>query len=421
MHQKWLFTSHFGYDNILLLSPPAKEDKRLAVAQAMIKVLHIHTLPVISGSGLNTFLTMDGLKSRGYETALACAPGGKLNALVRSHGMKVTVFKNLVQPIHPLKDCLIVFDLALFLRKHPCHIVHTHNSKAGFVGRLAAKLAGTPVIVHTVHGFSFHDQEPRWRQVLFRSMERLAARWCDHMIFISQPLTEWAIREKIGRKGKMTRIYSGIELERFRPASEEEKKRLRKKWGLGEKDAVVGIVSKLWEGKGHAVLLDAFQEIRQIKRQTKLVIVGEGYLLNDLKSLAEKHGMNGAVIFAGFQADVAPLIATFDVAVLPSLFEGMGRVLLEAMAMGKPVVASRVGGIPDLVEHGVNGCLVRPGSAEELKDAILRILDDQALARKMGQAGREKTREDFDASAMVDAIERVYRKLLLRKGVPFAP
>lgn len=400
---------------------PSNKDKRIAATQAMIKVLHIHTLPVISGSGLNTFLTMNGLKRRGYETALACAPGGKLNPQVRSHGIKVIPFKNLVQPLHPLKDLLIVLDLALFLRKHPYHIVHTHNSKAGFVGRLAGKLAGTPVIVHTVHGFSFHDQEPPWRRVLFRSMERLAARWCDHMIFISQPLAGWALREGIGRKGDMTRIYSGIELECFRPASGKEKKSLRKKWGLGEKDAVVGIVSKLWEGKGHAVLLDAFQEIRQIKRQAKLVIVGEGYLLNDLKGLVEKNGMNGAVMFAGFQADVAPLIATFDVAVLPSLFEGMGRVLLEAMAMEKPVVATRVGGIPDLVEHGVNGYLVRPGSAEELKDALLRILDDQALARKMGQEGRKRTSKEFDASAMVDSIERVYRKLLLRKGVSFGP
>jgi glycosyltransferase involved in cell wall biosynthesis len=109
------------------------------------------------------------------------------------------------------------------------------------------------------------------------------------------------------------------------------------------------------------------------------------------------------VLFTGFQAGVAPFIATFDLAVLPSFYEGMGRVLLEAMAMAKPVVASRVGGIPDLVEHGVNGYLVRPGSAEELQEAILRILNDPSLAVEMGQAGREKIKGEFDALAMVDA------------------
>ena len=387
----------------------------------MIRVLHIHTLPVISGSGLNTFLTMRGLQKKGYETALACAPGGKLNSLVSGHGMRVIPIKNLVQPLHPLKDSFAVLDLAFFLKKNFYHIVHTHNSKAGFVGRLAAKVARIPVIVHTVHGFSFHDQEPPWRQWLFRKMERLASRWCDQLIFISQPLMTWALREGIGDKGKMTRIYSGIQLDRFQPVSEQEKVDLRRKWGLGPEDAVVGMVSKLWDGKGHALLLDAFQGVRKTRSEAKLVIVGEGYLLKDLRKRVDLYGMNGSVLFTGFQADVAPLIATFDVAVLPSLFEGMGRVLLEAMAMGKPVVASRVGGIPDLVEQGVNGYLVRPGQKEELKEAILRILNDRSLALNMGQAGRRKIKGEFDALAMVDAIERLYRRLLSGKGIPVGP
>jgi len=245
----------------------------------LVRVLHIHTLPVISGSGLNTFLTMRGLDKEEYETTLACAPGGKLIPLVRSHRMKVITFKNLVQPLHPVRDALAVFDLAVFLKKNPYHVVHTHNSKAGFVGRLAAKLAGVPVIVHTVHGFAFHDEEPPWRQWLFRKAERLASHWCDRMIFISQPLMEWALKARIAEKKKMLKIYSGIELDRFKPATEEETKRLREKWGLGERDAVVGIVSKLWEGKGHELLIEAFRKIRQKKREAKLVIVGEGYLL----------------------------------------------------------------------------------------------------------------------------------------------
>lgn len=384
----------------------------------MIKVLHIHTLPVISGSGLNTFLTMRGLQQRGYSTALACAPGGKLNVLVREHGMRAFPFKNLVQPLHPLKDALAVLNMALFLKRHSHHIVHTHNSKAGFVGRLAARLAGVPVVVHTVHGFSFHDQEPPWRQWLFRSMERLASRWCDQLIFISQPLMNWAIRDGIGNRAQMKRIYSGIELERFQPVSEKTSVDLRKQWGLGPKDAVVGMVSKLWDGKGHDILLHAFHKVRQVKAEAKLVIVGEGYLLEKLKGHAERLGLDGDVLFPGFQMDVAPLVATFDVAVLPSLFEGMGRVLLEAMALEKPVVASRVGGIPDLVEHGVNGYLVRPGDSEELQAAILRILNDPLRAREMGQAGRKKIKSEFDARVMVESIEAVYRELLSRKGVP---
>jgi len=382
-----------------------------------VSVLHIHTLPVISGSGLNTFLTMKGLERKKYRAHLACAPGGRLIPLVRNHGMRVITFRNLVQPLNPGRDALAVLHMTLFMKRNPYHIVHTHNSKAGFVGRLAARLAGVPVVVHTVHGFSFHDEEPPWRQRLFRIAERLASHWCDCMIFISQPLVDWALQEKIGDPEKAVKIYSGIELDRFKPVAGEEAKRLRKKWRLGEQDAVVGIVSKLWDGKGHDTLIRAFREIRNRKEGARLVIVGDGYLLKRLRDLVDKYALKDAVVFTGFQEDVAQVLGTFDVAVLPSLFEGMGRVLLEAMAMEKPVVASRVGGIPDLVEHGVNGYLVSPGDAKELEHYVLAILGDPPLGRRMGREGRQRISSRFSADTMVDSIDRVYRELLSRKGV----
>lgn len=391
------------------------------LSNSVVRVLHVHTLPVVSGSGLNTFLTMKGLDKRRYRAELACAPGGKLVSLVRSHGMRVTTFKNLVQPLRPLTDALAVLDLAVFMKRTPYHIVHTHNSKAGFAGRLAARLANVPVVVHTVHGFSFHDEEAPWRQRLFKQAERAASRWCDRLIFISQPLVDWARREKIGTSDKIVKIYSGIELDRFKPVADETARELRKRWGLDEQDAVVGIVSKLWEGKGHEVLLKAFRGIREMRNRAKLVIVGEGYLAERLRALVDEFHLNGAVVFTGFQDDVAPTIAAFDVAVLPSLFEGMGRVVLEAMAMSKPVVASRVGGIPDLVEHGVTGFLVSPGNVDELERHIAAILDNPLLGREMGLQGRKKISNRFSAAAMVDSIERVYRDLLSRKGVLLAP
>lgn len=383
----------------------------------VVRVLHIHTLPVISGSGLNTFLSMKGMDKGLYETALACAPGGKLIPLVRGHGLKVFLFRNLVQPLHPVKDALAVVSLALFMKKNPYHIVHTHNSKAGFVGRLSARLAGIPVVVHTVHGFSFHDEERAWRRWLFRNAERLASHWCDALIFISQPLVDWALKEKIALKSKMVKIYSGIELDRFKPVTGEERQRLRATWGLGEQDAVVGIVSKLWEGKGHALLLRAFAEIRKQNARARLVIVGEGYLMESLKALVRRMELSDAVIFTGFLDDVPRIIPTFDVAVLPSYFEGMGRVLLEAMAMEKPVVGTSVGGIPDLIEQGLNGYLVSPGNERELAAAILKILNDKELAAGMGRAGRKKMTDLFSADTMVRSIERLYRELLERKGI----
>ena len=381
-----------------------------------IRVLHIHTLPIISGSGINTFLTMEGMDKNRYDVELACAPGGRLVDLVRDHHMKVRPFPHLVQPLNPLQDLLALAQLLVFLRRTPYHIVHTHNSKAGFIGRLAARLAAVPVVVHTVHGFAFHDQEPPWRRALFRDLERLAARWCDRMIFISQPLIDWACRQHLVHPGKIVKIYSGIAVDQFQPADAKKKTRIRRTWGLGPRERVIGIVSKLWEGKGHLTLLRAFREVKREIGNARLVIVGEGYLLDSLREAVEGLGLADSVLFTGFQMDVSEIIATFDVAVLPSFFEGMGRVLLEAMAMEKPVVASRVGGIPDLVEDGVNGRLIPPGRVPELAGALKEILQDRALARRMGKKGRKRVTGEFSAAGMVQSIEEVYRECLTGKG-----
>jgi glycosyltransferase involved in cell wall biosynthesis len=383
----------------------------------LFRIIHIHTLSVISGSGLNTYLTMRGMDRSAYEVELACAPGGKLIDLIRGQGMKVRLFKNLVQPLHPIKDLLGLIDLTLFLRKKRYHIVHTHNSKAGFIGRLAAKWAGVPIVVHTVHGFAFHDREPAWRQILFRNLERLASRWCDKMVFISQPLIDWALRDRITRREKMLKIYSGIELDHFKPVPDGEKKALKKEWGINEEAPVVGMVSKLWEGKGHTTLIHAFEGLKREIPEAVLVIVGEGYLRDQLCSLVDRLGLKGSVLFTGFQMDVRRIVATFDVAVLPSFFEGMGRVLLESMAMGKPVVASSVGGIPDLVHHGKNGLLVTPGSVLELKSGLSTLIRDKALAKEMGKEGRKRISEEFSAGRMAQSVEKLYRELLQRKGI----
>jgi glycosyltransferase involved in cell wall biosynthesis len=384
----------------------------------MINVLHIHTLPIISGSGLNTFLSMKGMDRNIYKVELACAPGGRLIDLVRENQMGVKTFKNLVQPLHPVKDILAVADLIYFLRKKRYHIVHTHNSKAGFVGRLAAKITGIPVIIHTVHGFAFHDQEPVWRQLLFRNLEKFASHMCDKMIFISQPLVDWALREKIVlRRDKIAKVYSGIDLERFSPATEEEKNSVREKWNIRHDDAVIGIVSKLWEGKGHEILIRAFKEVKKDIKRARLIIVGEGPLDNMLHDLVDSLGLSDSVLFTGFQMDVAAIISSFDVAVLPSYFEGMGRVLLEAMAMEKPVVASRVGGIPDLVKDNVNGLLITPGDVKGLADALKKLLNDKGLANIMGRDGRKGISDKFSADAMIRSISNIYIECLKRKGI----
>ncbi len=382
------------------------------------RVLHVHALPVVSGSGINTFLTMRDVDRRRFASELACAPGGDLEDLVRHSGLAFHPFPNFVQPVDPVNDLAALIRLTRFLVKRRYHIVHTHNSKTGFIGRLAGKLARVPVVVHTVHGFSFHDQEPPLRRRLFRFLERAAAGWADRTIFISQPLIDWARTERILKKGQpVEKIYSGIELEKFRPATAAQRLEARNRWGMPESAFVVGIVSKLWEGKGHATLIEAFSRWSTAAQNSRLVIVGEGPLRAELEASACRKGLGRKIRFTGFQPDVASILAMFDLAVLPSYFEGMGRVLLEAMAMGIPVIGSDVGGIPDLLRHGREGFLVPPGDPSALASAVRVIIDDPHLAAAMGRAGRKRVSGQFSARKMVQDIERVYLEALEEKGV----
>jgi len=359
---------------------------------------------------------MKGTPPDRFRVSLGCAPGGRLNEIVRKAGMRVHEIRSLVQPLHPPKDLSALFSIARLLRREKIDILHTHNSKTGFLGRLAGKIAGTPVVIHTVHGFAFHDSEAKLSRAFYKRLERIAAPWADHTIFISQPLIDWARRERILQEGRYSRIYSGIDLDAFHHSTEDEG-RLRSRLGLGEEDRVIGFVAKLWEGKGHETALSAMVSVVREVPRARLLLVGEGKLESKLRSLCERLGLQRNVIFAGFQNRIAGITSLCELCILPSFFEGMGRVLLEAGACGKPVVASRVGGIPDVVVDGETGILVPPGDARALAFGILRLLSDPDSARSMGRRAKRRINDEFDAKTMVRRIVSVYDACLIGKGI----
>lgn len=378
-----------------------------------IKVLHIHTLPVITGSGINTLLTMTGLDKDRFDVEFACAPGGPLADEAVMQGIKFHPIRHFVQRVSPYNDIAALGELVSLMRKNKYDIVHSHNSKAGFIGRLAAKITRVPVIVHTIHGFAFHDQEKPPRRALFILLEKFAAPMADKLIVISNPLREWGLSLGIGKPEQYITIYSGIELDKFRTNIDVIKKKAE--FGIGPGDKVVGVVSKLWEGKGHKCILQAAGEVVKKVHNVKFLFVGEGYLKDELENLADELGLKDKVIFTGFRTDIPEITACFDIALLVSLFEGLGRVLLEAMAMGKAVIASRVGGIIDVVDDGKTGILIPPGDKEALAQAMVRLLSDSDLAARMGKAGKEKIDARFSAKTMVKEIEKVYNELISKK------
>jgi glycosyltransferase involved in cell wall biosynthesis len=368
-----------------------------------LRILHVHTLPIVSGSGINTLLTMQGSRDCGAEVGLASAPGGKLEMLVREGGMYFYPIRNFVSEVSPFKDLHALWQLNRLLAREKFDLVHTHNSKGGILGRLAARWNHVPSIIHTVHGFAFHEEESWFFRRLFIVLERMAARWCDQMIAISQPMVEWAQRERIAPPETFVKIY-----ERFR--NEAPSPELRSRFGIQPEETVIGVVSKLWEGKGHEVLIDALARLLEGGCRVKLLVVGEGYLEEKLKEKVKELGIEQNVIFTGFWSDVPEITALLDISVLPSFYEGMGRVVLEAMAAGKPVVASRVGGIPEFVEDEVTGYLISPGDVDALVQKLETLISDSDLRQKMGQKGAERMRDEHSAETMVNRIHHVYER-----------
>lgn len=378
---------------------------------APVRVLHIHTLPVWSGSGINTFLSMKLLPPR-YTAALACAPGGRLEDEVRAAGMTFFPVPAFTGPLSPVRDALALRQLLHLLRREKFSVVHTHNSKAGFLGRLAAHLAGVPCIVHTIHGFAFHDCESAARRRLFVGCERLAAGWCHALIAISQPMIDWAAQEHIAPGRTIEKIYSGIEVDAFSNALPHPTIRRAADWA--DTDLVIGFFAKLWAGKGHADALQALALARRTEPRLKLLLIGEGPLEDELRAQAAELKLGDSVCFAGFRADIPALTAACDICILPSYFEGMGRVVLEGMAAGKPVIASRVGGIVELIRDGETGLFITPGRPDELAAALLRLAADPVLRARLGHAARQAVNAEFSAPCMTGRIVAVYDRLLAR-------
>jgi glycosyltransferase involved in cell wall biosynthesis len=328
----------------------------------------------------------------------------------KNQGVRFISIPSLVRRINPISDLRALYALwRLILREKP-DLVHTHTSKAGMLGRLAAKLAGVAIIVHKPHGHVFYGHFGRITSRLFLAVERCLSHLTDRLIALTDGEMNDYITLSVCPPEKMVKIHSGVDISKFRKSSENmvEKKR---EMGLSQHGVLIGFVGWLLPIKGPMQLLKAMEDVWQDHENTALVFIGKGDLDVDLRTEALKIIANGRVNFLGWRNDIDEIMPLFDIFVMPSLNEGMGRVLVEAMAAGKPIVASKVGGIPDLVQHNHNGLLVPPGDEKALAAGIRQLINDPAKAKKMGQRGQELCNQ-FSVESMVEKIDRLYSELL---------
>jgi len=387
----------------------------------MTKILHIITRLDMGGSAQNTLLTCHEL-ARKFEMVLVHGLSQESNMTdsekvavgtqienARVNGVRIVAAPALVRRIHPARDILALVDLVRIIQKEKPDIVHTHTSKAGILGRLAAKLINVPCIVHTPHGHVFYGHFGPLLSRIFIWIEKIFACFTDRMITLTEGEKKDYLKLSLCASGKLCRIHSGVDIKKFKqaPVNAVEKKRSLR---LAQKGLVVGFIGWLLPIKGPMHLLKAMEAIWQDHENTILVFVGKGDLELELRSEALKTSANGRVHFLGWRNDIEAIMPLFDIFVLPSLNEGMGRVLVEAMAAGKPIVASNVGGIPDLVQHDINGLLVPPGDENALAAGIRQLINEPEKAKMMGQRGRERCHQ-FSLEAMVTKIDALYLSL----------
>jgi glycosyltransferase involved in cell wall biosynthesis len=315
--------------------------------------------------------------------------------------------------IRPVWDLGGLVRLHNFLRREPYHIVHTHTSKAGFVGRLAARLAGVPVIVHTAHGFAFHEASPVSSRLFYSTLERMASRWCDRIVSVSEFHRLWAVELGMCSPRRIVAIPNGIAT--FSRNSEVELGELRRQLGVQHGDLLILSVARLAPDKGLEYLIEAAAILRRTGRRIQVAIAGEGPTRERLEQMARNLGVTDRVVFLGFREDVGDLLAACDLVVLPSLREGLSMALLEAMAAGKPVIATSIGSQREMASRADIAWLVRPADTLALTEAILRLAEDPALMARLGACARAAYENHYTEDRMLRSYRQLYFDLLSAK------
>jgi glycosyltransferase involved in cell wall biosynthesis len=387
--------------------------------QEPLRVLHIITRMIVGGAQENTLLTVEGLdKMPEYDVWLMSGldHGREGELLTRARETtKLIIVPEMGRSINPLSDLKAFRKLYKLIKEGRYHIVHTHSSKAGVLGRIAAWMAGTPLVVHTLHSLVFHDYQPWLVNRTWRIIKKVCAPMTHHFISVSRIIAEKAIAAGVDKPEKFSTIYSGMELDWFLNAKFDSAK-VREEFGIPQDAPVVGKIARLFPLKGHDELMDAAPEIVRRIPNVRFFLIGDGILLEKLQERARGYGILENFIFAGLieRERIPELISAMDVVVHTSLREGLARVLPQALAMGKPCVSFDIDGAPEVVINDRTGYLVAPYDSKGLAAGIAKILEDDDLRQKMGDEGRRLVDPPFRSETMVREISDVYQMLIKR-------
>ncbi len=364
------------------------------------------------GGGERVFAQIiNRLSGKKYKIMVACLPTGAFIEKIKGSGVQIKSvdMRNRFNPG-------VILRLAGLMKRERVDIVHSQGARADFFARIAAKLAGVPFIVSTVpmpvEGF---DVNPI-RKFIYMIFNRFSERFVDRFMVVSDALEKMMIEEHRIEPQRVVKIYNGIEKDEYCISDDEivrGRSNFRIKADIGEDVAVVGVIGRLVWQKGFEYFIEAIPGVLKEFKEAKFLLIGEGELEDKLKVKSKKIKLKDKVIFTGFRNDIKDIMASVDVFVMPSLREGLPVVLLEAMAMKKPIVAANIEGIMEVLENGVSGLLVPPRDTKALTEAIVHMLDHKDKALQMGLTARRVVVERFGVDTMVQKVEEVYEGLLL--------
>jgi glycosyltransferase involved in cell wall biosynthesis len=367
-----------------------------------IKILHV--IRPAAGGMKNHVISLIRHANRDIFEPMAACPPGEMAEELAALGISVFTIP-LAGELSPARDLQAIKSIKGLLNKNCIQILHAHSSKAALVGRVAARLAGTPAVFFTAHNSIFYDHWPAWKKGAMAWAERFLAGHTTKIIAVSGVLRKELLERERIDPGRVITIYNGIDPVPY--LDSQSRAEVRQSLGLAPEAKVVGAVARLAPQKGVAYFVRAAAILAR-DRGISFLMVGDGPLRDELEAEAHKLGISDRIVFAGHRRDVGKILSCLDMLVLPSVTEGLPLIILEAMAAARPVVAAAVGGVPEVVEDGVTGILVRPGDEHALADAVSRLIAAPDMARFMGRAGRKRVQEHFTVSGMVRRTEKLY-------------
>lgn len=336
---------------------------------------------------------------------------GSLIEEVRARSIPLTILPDLLRQVSPLHDLKALWQLRRFIQEGQYIIVHTHSSKAGIIGRMAARLAHTPVIIHTVHGWSFHDFMHPWVRRIYIVLERWMATFSDALIVVSERDIHKGLKARIGKPEQYHLIRSAIPLDEFDP-SRFDRQSIRSELRIPPEAIVIGNVGRFSAQKNPLDWVKIAGKIASACPNAFFLLVGDGPLRGEVENAIKKAGIQDRILLTGLRRDIPEMLAAMDIFLMTSLWEGLPRVLPQAMAMGLPVVANGVDGIAEGIQDDLTGYLVKPGDIDQAAQVCIDLAHDSLARVEFGRRGIKYAGENFDLRRMIAQIEEIYDALL---------